>query len=243
MTRLEPVSFESPAAKEVYKQVERNGPLPIDEVKQTVSLSDEEFRTQVDRLTENGFIEKADGRLELGLDLGESEDHETDDFDYVIRPAAEDDLDELVDVIEGIAAKKTYVVANELATELRYDDTVIRHNSLNSRVFFVATTDDEIIGWSHLDLPLVEYLRSTAQLTVGIREAYRGYIVGTELLNRALDWAEENDYKKVYNNVAETNVRAISFLESRGWKEEGVREDHYTIGHKQVDEVMMAYTF
>ncbi len=243
MSRLEPVSFESPAAKEVYKQIERNGPQSVDEVRQTVSLSSEEFQTQVDRLIENGFIEKRDGRLELGLDLGESEEHETDDFDYVIRPATEDDLDELVGVIEAIAAKKTYVVANGLATELRYDDTLIRHNSLNSRVFFVATTEDEIIGWSHLDLPLIEYLRATAQLTVGIREAYRGYNVGTQLLNRALDWAEQNDYQKVYNNVAETNMRAISFLESRGWKQEGIRENHYTIGHKQVDEVMMAYTF
>lgn len=243
MSRLEPVTFESPAAKEVYKHIERNGPLSVDEVNQAVSLSEEDVQTQVDRLRENGFIQESDGQLELGLDLGESEDHQTEDFEYVIRPATEDDFDELVDVIEGIAAKKTYVIANDLATELRYDDTVIRHNSRHSRVFFIATTGDEIIGWSHLDLPLVKYLRSTAQLTVGIRDAYRGYNVGTELLNRALDWAEENGYNKVYNNVAETNMRAISFLESRGWEEEGVRKNHYTIGHKQVDEVMMAYTF
>jgi len=243
MEQLEPVTFESDAAKQVYKHVEQNGPRPVEAVRDAVALDEETFRTEVDRLTENGFLREVDGRLSLSLDLGESESHDAGDFEYEIRPATEEDFDELVPVIEEIASKKTYIVANELATQLRYDDTLVRYNSIRSRVFFVAVADDEIIGWSHLDLPLVEYLRSTAQLTVGISESYRGYNVGTALLNRALEWAEDNGYLKVYNNVAETNVRAISFLTDRGWEEEGVREDHYTIGHKQVDEVMMAYTF
>ena len=242
MLQLEPVTFESPASKRVYKHVEQNGPHDAADVQRAVGLADDEFETAVDSLTAAGYLERRGDALALALDLGGSETFETKDFTYAVRPATDEDFDALVDTVEEIAAKKTYVVAEELAAEMRYDETVFRHNTVRARLFFVATADDDIIGWCHLDLPLTEKLRPTAQLTVGVRDAYRGYGVGSALLDRALDWAAGHDYLKVYNNVARTNMQAVSFLERRGWEREGVREDHYTIGHKEVDQVMMAYT-
>ena len=79
--------------------------------------------------------------------------------------------------------------------------------------------------------------------TVGVREAYRGRGIGSRLLRRGLDWAEANGYRKVYNSVPTTNDEALDFLENRGWETEGIRKDHYTIGDRYVDEVMLAYTF
>lgn len=243
MPQLERVTFESPTEREIYKQIEQNGPQRLEDVRDAVSLPDEEVNSILDRLQERGYVVQSDGTVELALDLGGTDSHRTPDFEYTVRPAREEDFDELLDVVEKIAGKKTYVIAKELAAEMRYDGTVFRYNTVRSRVFFVATVDEEIIGWSHLDLPLVDNLRSTARLTVGARPSYRGYGVATVLLNRALGWAKSSGYRKVYNNVARTNMQAVSFLESRGWEQEGVREGHYTIGHKQVDEVMMAYSF
>ncbi len=243
MTQFEPVTFESPVQKEIYKRVERNGPQAVDALQTAVGVGDETLQTEVDQLKQKGYLKQTDKQLKLGLDLGESETHETKDFTYTVRPAREDDLDSLVDTVDAIAKKKTYVIAERLAAELRYDETVLRHNSIQSRVFFVATAGDDIVGWSHLDLPLLEKLRPTAELTVGVRETHRGYSIGTTLLNRALDWAAANEYTKVYKNLARTNMQAISFLESRGWGREGVRKNHYQIGHKQVDQIMMGYTY
>jgi ribosomal protein S18 acetylase RimI-like enzyme len=110
-------------------------------------------------------------------------------------------------------------------------------------VFFVATVDGYVIGWSHLDLPHSDKLRETARLTVGVRKEYRGYGVGKRLLDRALSWAETNGYRKVYNSVARTNMNAVTFLERQGWHREAVRENHFTIDGEPVDEVMLAYTF
>ncbi len=243
MAQLEPVRFDSPAEKQVYKHVDQHGLQQREDIMQAVSLSEEDFQTQVDRLKEKEYIQEHDGQLSLRLEVGEREEFSTRDFAYTIRPAEAEDFDELTDVVEEIAGKKTYVVAKALAAELRYEETLFRHSASKARVFLVAESDGDIIGWSGIDLPLVENLRSTAQLTIGIDESYRGYDIGTQLMTRGLNWAKSNGAKKVYNNVARTNMRAVSFLENRGWEQEGVREDHYTIGHKEVDEVMMAYKF
>ena len=243
MAQLDPVMFDSAEEKRVYRYVDQHGPQAAEDVMDAVSLPADAFQTQVDRLQKKGYLAERDGQLMLGLDIGEAEEFTTADFSYTIRPARPDDFEEIVEVVEEIAGKKTYVVAKELAAQLRYEETLFRHNTSTARVFFVAEADGEIIGWSGIELPLVENLRTTAQLTVGVRDTYRGYAVGTQLLTRGLNWAKTSGAKKVYNNIARTNMRAISFLEDRGWEREGVREEHYTIGHKQVDEVMMAYKF
>lgn len=227
----------------MYRAVERAGSITADELANAVALSGTELEAAVDRLTGKGYLAERDGALEVNLDAGVREEVETRDFTYAVRPARDDDFESLVELIRRIAARRTYAVAQSLAEELQYDDTVTRHNTVRSRLFFVATHDGEVIGWTHLDLPQVETLRRTAQVTVGVDEDYRGYGVGARLLERSLGWADRNGYLKVYNCVARTNGNAIAFLEANGWEREAVHGDHYTIGDRQVDEVMMAYTF
>lgn len=243
MPILERPTFESEDSKQIYQYVERRGTATLDEVQEALDISEETFESEVERLTDEGYLNEEDGQLGLELDIGSEETFETRDFSYAIRPAKDEDYELLVDLIRDVTSKRTYVVGENLAEELFYEDTVTRHNSVWSRVFFVATVDDRLVGWTHLDLPQMEKLQHTAQLTVGVHEDYRGYNVGAKLLDRALDWAESSDYRKVYNSVAATNMNAISFLEDQGWKREGVRENHYTIDGKPVDEVMMAYSF
>jgi len=243
MPILERPTFESEESRRLYRQIEGHGAVPVEEVRAAVGLPEGEFREHLGRLQTNGYVEERDGTLEVALDVGAEEEYETEDITYFVRPARNEDFEALVDTIEAVTSKRTYVVAERLAEELRYDDTVTRHTSVWSRVFFVATADDDVVGWAHLELPQLEKLRRTARVTVGVREDFRGYGIGARLLDRALDWAEANDYLKVYNNVARTNGNAIAFLKRHGWEEEAVHRNHYTIGHKQVDEVMLAYIF
>lgn len=240
---LEQPGFESADSKRVYQYVERNGTAETDSVRDALNIPEAEFRSVVEELTEKEYLAEQNGTLALHLDIGAEREYETDDITYVVRPARDRDFEQLVGAIQDITDKRTYAVGEELADELRYENTVTRHNSVWSRVFFIATVDEYAVGWSHLDLPHSDKLRETAQLTVGVRDEFRGYGIGKQLLNRALEWAEANDYRKVYNSVAATNMNAVTFLEAQGWEREAVREDHFTIGDKQVDEVMLAYTF
>ena len=109
-------------------------------------------------------------------------------------------------------------------------------------MFFVATIDAEVVGWTHLDLPQLDSLAGTAQQTVGVESDYQGRGIGSELLQRGVSWAEANGYRKVYNSLPMTNDRAITFLTDHGWDTEAIRRNHYTIDGEQVDEVMLSTT-
>jgi ribosomal protein S18 acetylase RimI-like enzyme len=107
-------------------------------------------------------------------------------------------------------------------------------------MFFVATIDERVVGWVHLEAPELEKLAHTAKLTVGVLPDHQGHGIGAKLLERGLSWAGANGYEKLYNSIPATNEAAIAFLESKGFETEAIREDHYKIGEEYADEVMMA---
>jgi ribosomal protein S18 acetylase RimI-like enzyme len=116
----------------------------------------------------------------------------------------------------------------------------LRHNELESRIFFVACIDNDVIGWVHLKHSESAKLSHTAELTLGVLAQYRGHGIGAELLKRGTDWAADHGYEKLYNSVPSSNQTAIDFLEDHGWETEAVREDHYKIDGEYADEVMLA---
>jgi len=182
------------------------------------------------------------GTLRIGLNAGSVEEFEGEERHYTIRPARQEDFDGLVETIRDLTAVETYVLTESVAERLLYEDTVTRHNTVETRVFFVATDDGEVVGWTHLDLPQVEKLQCVAKVTVGVQEMYRKNGIGSHLLERALDWAAANGFNKAYNSVPATNDEALAFLESHGWDTWGIRRNHDTIDDDLVDEVMMVYT-
>jgi ribosomal protein S18 acetylase RimI-like enzyme len=243
MEATERPTFESEASKRIYEYVERHGTAKRNVLLDIASVPSETFRTEFERLKSRGYLKEDGGTVRLALEVGALEEHETEAGIVTVRPARQRDFEGLVDTIRDATAEETYVVAESVAEQLLYEDAVTRHNTVKSRVFFVATIDGDVVGWTHLDLPQLAQIQETAQQTVGVREAYRGHGIGSRLLRRGLDWAEANGYRKVYNSVPMTNERALEFLDAHGWETEAIRKDHYTIDDEYVDEVMMAYRF
>ncbi|RQG98550.1 GNAT family N-acetyltransferase [Natrarchaeobius oligotrophus] len=234
-------TFDSEVNKEIYQYIERHGTAARHRVRDAASVSPAEFEETLEELKTKGYLEEDGGTLRIALDVGSIEEYATDEGTVTIRPARHADFEGLVETIRDVTSTESYVVAETVAEQLLYDDSVSRHNTVESRVFFVATVDGSVIGWTHLDLPHVEKLQDTAQLTVGVRPDYRGRGIGGTLLTRGLEWAEANGYRKVYNSVPAINDVALSFLEAHGWNTEGIRKNHYTIDGDHVDEVLMAY--
>ena len=233
-------TFSSDASRRLYEYVERNGTVERHKLREVVALPSEEFRSHLESLKDDGYLEEDGGTLQIGVEFGAVAQHETDDLTFVIRPGRQSDFDGLIDTIRDVTSQETYVVAETIAEELLYEDAVTRHNTVKSRMFFVATVDGEVVGWTHLDLPQVDELRGTAQQTVGVQRAHRGHGIGSKLLQRGIEWAEANGYRKVYNSVPVTNDRALEFLTEHGWDTEAIRRNHYEIDDEFVDEVMMA---
>ncbi|OLZ40736.1 acetyltransferase [Natrinema saccharevitans] len=241
MDALERPTFDSEASRRLYEYVERHGTVERHKLREIVTLPAEEFQTRLEKLKTDGYLAEDGGTLRLALEFGAVEKHALDEFTVTVRPARQDDFDGLVETIRDVTAEETYVVAETVAEQLLYDDTVTRHNAVETRQFFVATVDGDVVGWTHLDLRRVEPVREVAQQTVGVREAYRGHGIGSTLLQRGIEWAEANGYRKLYNSVPVVNDTALEFLTVHGWDTEAIRKDHYTIDGEYVDEVMMAY--
>ncbi|WP_255168006.1 bifunctional helix-turn-helix transcriptional regulator/GNAT family N-acetyltransferase [Natrononativus amylolyticus] len=226
--------------KRIYEYVERHGAVDPDDVQDRLGIDPGGFRHHVAILKRDGRLEIENGTLRVTIDAGAEEEYVSEDLEFHIRPARQEDLSGIVGAIRQVAEEKTYIVAESVADEIDHENALLRHNELEARMFFVATVNGEVVGWVHLRGPELDKLSHTAELTVGVIEEYRGHGIGSHLLSRGLEWAGANGYEKVYNSVPSTNEEAIAFLEEHGWETEAVREDHYKLNGHYVDEVMMA---
>ena len=250
MELTEPLSIEGDDRASIYEYVEARGAVDRDEARRELFPADppgepqytRAFRHNLAILKRDGYIEEADdGTLRIALDVDEErEEFTTEDVDVTIRAARQEDLSGIVGAMRQVVEEMTYIEAETVADELDHEDVLLRHNEFESRMFFVATVDDEVVGWAHLHVPTLEKLSHTAELTVGVLEEYRGMGIGSQLLDRALEWVEANGLEKVYQSVPSTNEEAIEFFEARGWRTEAIREDHYKLEEEFIDEVMMA---
>lgn len=228
--------------KDIYEYVEQQGTVDYDETRQALRMDETAFGHHVAILKRDGVLERADDdRLRVAFEQGEEETYTTDTVEYHIRQAREEDLTGLVGAIRSAIGEKTYIEAESMADILDHQNVLLRHNALESRMFFVATVDNEVVGWVHLNRSEMEKLGHTAELTVGVLEEYRGHGIGSRLLERGTKWATTNGIERLYSSIPSTNETAIEWLEDHGWETEAVRKDHYKLEGEYIDEVMMAY--
>lgn len=234
------LDFDHDDRRRIYEYVERNGPTSKRELRRALGLDATALVTHLALLRRNEYVTVQDGTVAPAFEAPGAEEHERDDVSFVVRQAEEADRSSLIDVIHEVADEGTYMAAESIADILAHEEVLLRHNEVESRIFFVATIDEEIVGWVHLRLPAYEKLAHTAELTVGVLETYRGLGIGSQLLQRGERWAKSRGLEKLYNSAPGTNERAIEFLESHDWTVEAVRSDHYRIDGTYIDEVMMA---
>ncbi|WP_455449667.1 N-acetyltransferase family protein [Natrinema thermotolerans] len=236
----ETLEFGHEDRKRIYEYVERHGAVDPDDTRERLGIDPSGFRHHVAILKRDGRLEKGDGKLRVTIDAGAEEEYVSADLEFHIRPARQEDLTGIVGAIRQVAEERTYIEAESVADEIDHEEALLRHNELESRMFFVATVEGDVVGWVHLYAPEIDKLSHTAELTVGVLEEYRGHGIGSHLLSRGLEWAGSNGYEKLYQSVPSTNEEAIAFLEGHDWETEAVREDHYKLNGHYVDEVMMA---
>jgi GNAT superfamily N-acetyltransferase len=218
-----------------------------------VRLRPEEFNDHLDALLAAGHLVEKGGQLHLAMDEG-AEEYTEGDLTYRIRPARESDRRGVETAIHEVASEGTSIAAKCVAAAIDDEGALLRHNERRSRMFYVAEVagdaagrsgedaenEGEVAGWLHVESPELDELRHTAELTVGVREPYREHGIGGRLLDRAIDWATDRGYSKVYQSLPATNETAIELLDEHGWETEAVREDHYLVDDELVDQTMMA---
>jgi GNAT superfamily N-acetyltransferase len=240
MELSERLEFGHQGRRDVYEYVESHGPTRPAEVRRTLGMGERAFGHHQAILKRDGLLEERDDHLRLAYDAGAAEEYETDAVEFTIRQARESDLTGLVGAIRETIGGGEYVAAETVADVVEHEGVLLRHNDLESRIFFVATVGDDVVGWVHLKHPELDKLEHTVELTLGVLSTYRGHGIGSHLLERGHEWAADQGFEKVYQSVPASNEDAIAFLTGRSYDAEAVREDHYLIDGDYVDEVMLA---
>jgi len=240
MELTEPLQFDHDDRREIYEYVESRGTVSARQARRALGMEPRPFGHHLVVLQRDGMVSSVDGELRIAFEDTETRSFETEDVECTIRQAEQEDLDGLVGAIRAAIGSGEYVDAETVADIVDNEGVIIRHNDVESRIFFVATVEDDVVGWVHLERPETAKLSHTAELTVGVLAQYRGQGIGGRLLERGTEWAAERGTEKLYNSVPSTNEAAIEFLEASGWETEAVREDHYKPGDEYADEVMLA---
>lgn len=241
MTVRRPLQFDHDDRRRVYEYVERKGTARRNELASALDLDESAICHHIAILKRDGRIAVEDDLIRIAFEPDDGETHVSPaGTSYRIRVAREEDLAGIVGVITSVVSAGAYVEAENVAQLVDHEEVLLRFNEIESRMFFVATVDEEVVGWVHLRGSELEKLSHTTTLTVGVLAEYRGQGIGSALLRRGLEWAGENGYERIYQSVPATNQRAIDFLEHHGWTVEAVRQAHYRIDGTAVDEVMLA---
>ncbi|MBX0294467.1 GNAT family N-acetyltransferase [Haloarcula nitratireducens] len=240
MELTEPLQFDHTDRKDIYEYVESHGSVDPEEARKALRMEPHPFGHHVAIMKRDGVLTEYEEELRIAYEDSGEEEFQADDVEFTIRQARQEDLTGLVGAIRAAIGSGEYIDAETVADVIDTEGVLLRHNELESRIFFVACIDNDVIGWVHLKHTETKKLSHTAELTVGVLAQYRGHGIGAHLLERGTEWASDHGYEKLYNSVPSTNQDAIDFLEAHDWETEAVREDHYKFGDEYADEVMLA---
>lgn len=237
------IEFANRDRKDIYDYIEREGTVQYKQALRALNMEPKEFGHHVAVLRRDGVLTRTDNdELRIAFEDESRSISAADGTEVTIRQARQDDLSGLVGAIRDALADKTYIEGETVADIVESENVLLRHNDVQKRVFFVATVHSDVIGWIHINAPQVEKLAHTAELTLGVVDEYRGLGIGSELLQRGTEWADEQGFEKLYNSVPSSNEEAVEFLEHHDWEVEAVRERHYKLDGEYADEVMLSKT-
>jgi ribosomal protein S18 acetylase RimI-like enzyme len=240
MEFIEKPQFDHKDRRDIYEYVERNGATEPEKARRVLNLEPRPFGHHVAILKRDNVFEEVDGRLRLAFEAGTEEEFETGEVSFTIRQAREEDLTGLVGAIRSSLGSGEYVQAESVADVVDSEGVLLRHNEIESRIFFVACVGNEVVGWVHLKHRDLKKLSHTVEFTLGVLEEYQEQGIGSHLLERGIEWAGTQGFEKLCNSVPSSNEQALAFLESRGFEVEAIREDHYKLNGQYLDEVMLA---
>ena len=116
----------------------------------------------------------------------------------------------------------------------------IRVAKPDETAYLVAEGDGEVVGVLGLARGSRSALRHTADLGLTVARAHRGRGVGSALLAEAEARARAWGVHKLCLGVFSDNARAAALYRRLGYVQEGVRREHYLVGGRMRDEILMA---
>jgi RimJ/RimL family protein N-acetyltransferase len=163
---------------------------------------------------------------------------------FVVRPADPGDAQGLKELGDEVASEPEGWLATSdgwrsAADERRYLRAIRRYP--HAAVFVAESEDGTVVGRLSIARDQHPASRHVADLGLMVAQSHRRRGVGRALLCAAVEWAREQDVRKLELHVFPHNEAAIALYEQFGFVREGYRKGHYRRDGEFVDAILMAY--
>tara|TARA_B100000678_G_scaffold59653_1_gene48183 strand:+ start:72812 stop:73303 length:492 start_codon:yes stop_codon:yes gene_type:complete len=136
------------------------------------------------------------------------------DMDFQVRKASQEDMPSVLSLIQQLAVYEREPDAVEVTVEDLERDGFGENPLFNC---FVAETEGKIIGMALFYFRYSTWKGKTVHLEdLIVNEAYRGHGIGFQIYKKVMEFAAENNLKRVEWVVLDWNAPAINFYKNTG---------------------------
>lgn len=156
----------------------------------------------------------------------------------IIRPAQPDDLTAITDIYNEAILTTDATFDTETKTVESQKAWFDGHDSRNP--IFVAVSDDHVIGWASLSKWSDRCSYSdTAEISVYVKDGYRGQGIGRQLIKDILQAGEEAGLHTIISRITAGNDESIHLHEVFGFEHIGVMKEVGIKFDRLLDVVLM----
>ncbi|UCC17960.1 MAG: N-acetyltransferase [Dehalococcoidales bacterium] len=142
----------------------------------------------------------------------------------IIRPAKPDDLTAVIDIYNEAILTTDATFDTETKTVESQKAWFDSHDSRNP--ILVAESEDQVIGWASLSKWSDRCAYSdTAEISVYVKDGYRGQGTGRKLIERVLQAGQETGLHTVIARITVGNEESIHLHEVFGFEHIGIMKE------------------
>ncbi len=162
--------------------------------------------------------------------------------EVTLRPAVPEDAAAIVRTIKSTSVERSYILMEQYGKSADSEKEYIRLIDCKKCLLLVATARGEVVGSlaafqaDEGDNPRTAHILKTG---LHLAETYRGFGIGSQMLQYVDAWAKEHGFKKLEASIFTTNKRSLHLFSRAGFQEEGTRLKRFWLGNEYFDEVLM----
>jgi len=159
---------------------------------------------------------------------------------WLIRPTRPDeDSAELVAVRDAVAAEGDLIAGAPGERSVLEESLAVANLVASGGLALTVLVDDRVVGNLMVERRRGRYESHRGDVSLAIRDGYRGLGLGRALLDTAVDWARAVGLAKLTLGVFPTNTRAVGLYRAAGFVEEGVLRGHLRVDGADRDVMLM----
>ncbi|HDR7648326.1 GNAT family N-acetyltransferase [Bacillus mycoides] len=149
----------------------------------------------------------------------------TNGLTYTVRSAVQTDAEQLSEIrvqIDGETENMDREAGEGFIDKIGFQKIIKTDSEEMKNLFLVAEVHNQIVGFSRCEGSKLKRLAHKVEFGVCILREFWGYGMGKSQLQQSIQWADENEVKKISLQVLEKNEKAIQLYKKLGLEVEGI---------------------